>query len=183
MEPDVRSGVPAPAHEVALAVGSNQGDGLGHLRAGVRGLHRAGVWVDIVSSVYRSAAVGDPDQPDFLNAVVVGRWAGSPAALLQVAHRIERAAGRTRPFANAPRTLDIDLIFVGGVVRREAPPILPHPRWRERAFVLAPLAEVAPGWRDPVGGSTVLEVWSSRADELPEARIVAPPSALWSPPT
>ena len=172
---------PVPGARVALGLGSNVGNSLALLRTGVDGLAREGVMVEAVSSVYRSAPVGWADQPDFLNAVLVGRWPGAPEALLAAAQRVERGAGRLRSFPNAPRTLDVDLVLFDDVVRDAPDPILPHPRWRERAFVLAPLAEVAPGWRDPVGGSTVHQIWSSTAARLAEARVVAPASALWSP--
>jgi 2-amino-4-hydroxy-6-hydroxymethyldihydropteridine diphosphokinase len=149
----------------------------------VEALVQAGVRPEAVSSVYRSAPVGYAAQPDFLNAVLVGGWPGSVEALLDAALAAEAAAGRRRSFRNAPRTLDIDLILVDGLVMEGDRLTIPHARWRERAFVLAPLAEVAPGWADPVTGSTVQEIWSKSAGRLPEVRVVAPPSELWSLPT
>lgn len=97
-----------------------------------------------------------PGAPRFVNGVA--RLAGpvdDPAALLAALHRLEAAAGRQRPYPDAPRSLDLDLIAIGGL-RREAPdPILPHPRAHLRRFVLQPLAEVAPGWVHPAFGVTV----------------------------
>jgi 2-amino-4-hydroxy-6-hydroxymethyldihydropteridine diphosphokinase len=184
MSSERASGTPAARpRRVALALGSNLGDPLVRLRAGVEALERAGVGIEAVSSVYLSAPVGYAAQPDFLNAVVVGRWTGPVEALLDAALAAEAAAGRRRTFRNAPRTLDVDLVLVDGLVSEDDRLTLPHPRWRERSFVLAPLAEVAPEWADPVTASTVQEIWSKSAASLPDVRVVAPPSDLWSPPT
>ncbi|MGI4778569.1 MAG: 2-amino-4-hydroxy-6-hydroxymethyldihydropteridine diphosphokinase [Janthinobacterium lividum] len=95
------------------------------------------------SSLYRSAPV-DASGPDFINAVVALETAFAPEALLAEMQRIELDAGRERPYRNAPRTLDLDLLHYGDV-RMETPTLtLPHPRIAERAFVLLPLAEIAP---------------------------------------
>ena len=136
-----------------------------------------------MSSVYASAPVGYERQPDFLNAVLVGRTALLPEVLLARGHALERAAGRERAFPGAPRPLDVDLVFYGGRIVRGGRLILPHPRFRTRAFVLAPLAEVAPGWVDPVTGRTVEEIWNERRDDLPEVRKAAPPETLWRAPS
>lgn len=96
-----------------------------------------------------------PGAPVFINAVARLEGAGDPAMLLAALHAIEDAAGRVRPYPNAPRTLDLDLIAQGDRVLPGPRPILPHPRAHERAFVLLPLAEVAPGWRHPRLGDTV----------------------------
>jgi len=97
-----------------------------------------------------------PGAPDFVNGVArLEGEAGDPAGLLAALQRIEARAGRTRPFPNAPRTLDLDLIAVGALVRQAPDPVLPHPRAHLRRFVLQPLADVAPGWRHPVLGRTV----------------------------
>jgi len=83
----------------------------------------------------------------------------SARSLLDTLLAIERDLGRERPFAGAPRTLDLDLILYGETVLDEAPSlIVPHPRFRERRFVLEPLSEIAPDWRDPVTGRTVEEL-------------------------
>jgi 2-amino-4-hydroxy-6-hydroxymethyldihydropteridine diphosphokinase len=145
------------------------------------GLEAGGFSIDAVSSVHRSAPEGHPGQPDFLNAVVVGEWRETPHALLALAHRLEAAAGRRRPFPGAPRTLDVDLILLEGVRLSDATLTLPHPRWRNRAFVLAPLAEAAPTWPDPQGGGTVADLWRRRRAALPDIESIAPPRRLWSP--
>jgi 2-amino-4-hydroxy-6-hydroxymethyldihydropteridine diphosphokinase len=94
-------------------------------------------------------------QPRFLNGVVVGETALSARSLLDAMLAIERAAGRERPFAGAARTLDLDLILFGGARIREAGLVVPHPRFRERLFVLEPLAELVPAWVDPDSGMTI----------------------------
>jgi 2-amino-4-hydroxy-6-hydroxymethyldihydropteridine diphosphokinase len=98
------------------------------------------------------------DQPDFLNAASTGAMSLAPAELLVALLDIERERGRQRPYSRAPRTLDLDLILYGDRILDEPGLTVPHPRWRERRFVLAPLAEIAADWRDPVTGKTVGEL-------------------------
>lgn len=96
-----------------------------------------------------------PGAPVFINAVARLEGAADPSSVLAALHAIEDRAGRVRPYPNAPRTLDLDLIAQGDRVLPGPHPVLPHPRAHERAFVLLPLAEVAPGWRHPLLGATV----------------------------
>ncbi len=101
-----------------------------------------------------------PGTPDYVNGVALlaprpGAAAPDPAHLLAALQAIEDRFGRARPYPNAPRTLDLDLIDLDGMVRAAPDPILPHPRMHLRAFVLAPLRDVAPGWRHPVLGEGV----------------------------
>jgi 2-amino-4-hydroxy-6-hydroxymethyldihydropteridine diphosphokinase len=95
------------------------------------------------SSCYRTAPI-QAQGPDFINAVVLLETAMSAHQLLMVLKTLEHAAGRTRSYLNAPRTLDLDLIFHGDQVLNSPELTVPHPRWRERAFVLLPLAEICP---------------------------------------
>lgn len=160
---------------VALALGSNVGDRLRHLAGAVAALRRA-LDVDAVSSVYATEPVGYRDQPEFLNAALVGRTRLAPRSLMAAAHEAEAAAGRVRTFRDGPRALDVDVILYGSRVVREPDLVVPHPRWRERGFVLRPLAEVAPDWVDPETGRTVAEL--AEAVETGRPRRVAGPDAL-----
>jgi len=128
-----------------VALGSNLDDPPAQLRAGVRALgDLAHTRVVRVSSLYRNPAVGYRNQPDFVNAVACIETRLDPRALLESLLAIERAHGRVRDFPNAPRTLDLDIVLYGERVIHEQGLTIPHPRMRERAFVLVPLAEIAP---------------------------------------
>jgi 2-amino-4-hydroxy-6-hydroxymethyldihydropteridine diphosphokinase len=142
---------------VAIALGSNLGDREGHLRAAAAAL--ATTLTDVrLSSWLETEPVGVGQQPRFLNAAAVGRTGLSARALLDHLLRIETEFGRVRPFPGAPRTLDLDLVLYGDVILDEPGLIVPHPRFRERRFVLEPLAEIAADWKDPVTGRTVEEL-------------------------
>jgi 2-amino-4-hydroxy-6-hydroxymethyldihydropteridine diphosphokinase len=107
------------------------------------------------SSLYQSAPVGYDNQPDFINAVAEISTQLSPEFLLDKLLHIEQKAGRERPFANAPRVLDCDLLLYDGVTMHTEKLTLPHPRMHERGFVLLPLAEIAPELIIPNGGNVV----------------------------
>jgi len=138
----------APTLRAFLSLGSNLGDRESHLRRAVDQL-RAGSTpaVTAVSRVYETEPVGGPDDQDaFLNLVVelavpVGT---DPYRLLEQCHRLEAAAGRVRTVRWGPRTLDADVVWIDGIVLDDPDLTVPHPRWRERRFVLVPLAELAP---------------------------------------
>jgi 2-amino-4-hydroxy-6-hydroxymethyldihydropteridine diphosphokinase len=103
------------------------------------------------SHLYRSAAWPDPADPEFINAMMSVETSLAPGALLARLHAVEAEFGRERRQVNAPRTLDLDIVdFAGRVSAPGDSPILPHPRLADRAFVLLPLAEIAPAWRHPV---------------------------------
>ncbi len=123
------------------------------LEAALARFRSEGIDVLLRSSWWRSNAWPDPDDPPFLNGVVIVRTDHDPHALMAALGRIEEAFGRRRGAANAPRTLDLDLIAYGRLSGDLACLILPHPRAAERKFVMAPLAEIAPGWRHPHGGT------------------------------
>lgn len=143
---------------VAIALGSNLGDRDAQLDEAEDRL-AALLGRAVASGRYETDAVGGPpDAPAFLNEVVVGTTHLSPRAVLEALQAIERSAGRQRPFLNAPRTLDLDLILYGDFVIDEPGLQVPHPRFRERLFVLQPLADVAADWVDPVSGKSVSEL-------------------------
>jgi 2-amino-4-hydroxy-6-hydroxymethyldihydropteridine diphosphokinase len=127
-----------------VALGANLGDATQALRDALVSLGAApGVRVRKVSSFYRTAPV-DSSGPDYTNAVAALTTTLTAPALLACLQAIEQAAGRQRPFRNAPRTLDLDLLLYGSARVMSDTLTVPHPRMNERAFVLVPLAEIAP---------------------------------------
>ncbi len=140
---------------IAIALGSTLGDRRAHLDFAVSRL-REHVARLVVSRYYETDPVGVPEpQPRFLNAAAAGETPMSARDVLALLQSIERERGRERPHQNAARTLDLDLILLGGQVINVDGLVVPHPRFRERRFVLEPLAEIAPEMVDPVTGSTV----------------------------
>jgi 2-amino-4-hydroxy-6-hydroxymethyldihydropteridine diphosphokinase len=145
---------------VAIALGSNLGNRDAHLKRAVSQL--ASILDDLrVATFHDTEPVGVGPQPRFLNGAVTGLTSTSPQALLEELRRIEQQAGRQRPYPGAPRSLDLDLVLHGATVIDTPALVVPHPRFRERAFVLAPLSEIAPDMTDPVTGLTVAELWDT----------------------
>lgn len=135
----------AQTHTACVALGANIGDPLRQIEAGFTALAALpGTRLIARSSLYRSAPVGYADQPDFINAVALIETTLTPHALLDAVLGIERENGRVREFPNAPRTLDLDIVLYGDVILRESGLTIPHARMLERAFVMVPLAEIAP---------------------------------------
>lgn len=133
-----------PTVQAFVAIGANLGDAEAAVKAAMDALGALQrTQVTARSSLYRSAPV-DATGPDFINAVVALRTGLDAEQLLIAMQRLETQAGRERPFPNAPRTLDLDLLMHGNSVINTPTLTLPHPRMRERAFVLKPLAEIAP---------------------------------------
>ncbi|MBB2900818.1 2-amino-4-hydroxy-6-hydroxymethyldihydropteridine diphosphokinase [Kineococcus radiotolerans] len=131
-----------------LALGANTGDRAANLHAALAALDALdGLDVEAVSSFVETAPVGAvPDQPDFLNAVALVRTTLDPHALLRACHAVEAAVGldRARKVPDGPRPIDVDVVTLGDVVLDEDGLVLPHPRARERAFVLGPWLELDP---------------------------------------
>ena len=144
---------------VAIALGSNLGYRERQLREAVAALGSC-ITALRVSSFYDTAPVGVGEQPRFLNAAATGFTMLFPRELLETLLGIEATLGRTRPHPGAARTLDLDLILYGDRIIEEQDLTIPHPRFRERRFVLEPLAEIAPDWVDPVTGRTMRELMS-----------------------
>lgn len=179
-----------------IALGSNldspAGDSTQTVLAAIRYISEAGIVVEAVSRLYATPAFPAGSGPDFVNAAARVTSALAPQAMLDVLHGVERRLGRDRRWRWAPRTVDLDLLAAGEAVLPDeggwmrwagmtveeqlaaAPDelILPHPRMQDRAFVLVPLADVAPDWRHPVTGRTVAEMRAA----LParEAELVKP---------
>jgi 2-amino-4-hydroxy-6-hydroxymethyldihydropteridine diphosphokinase len=142
---------------VAIALGANLGNRRAALDCAVGRLSQ--LISGLVASQYietEPEGEGLQDQPLYLNAVVVGETTLPPREILDQLLAIERAYGRERPYPGAARTLDLDLILLGDVIEISSGLCVPHPRFRERFFVLGPLAEIAPDLVDPV---TALKVW------------------------
>ena len=152
-----------------VALGSNVGDRRDNLRLGLKGMAKRGLAPTRHSSVWETEPVGTSDGAWFLNMVVRVRTAMPPADVLEILLDVERHAGRTRSTRNAPRTLDLDLLLLGDERIRTPRLTLPHPRMWARRFVLAPLAEIDPGLRDPSTGKTVEETLE-RLDVSAEVR-------------
>jgi 2-amino-4-hydroxy-6-hydroxymethyldihydropteridine diphosphokinase len=143
---------------VAISLGSNLGDRRSHLDYAIDALQ-----LDLadltVSSFLETQPVGvGPEHGVYLNAAVVGRTELPARLLMDRLLEIEEERGRTRPYPLAPRTLDADLVLYGDRVIDEEGLSVPHPRFREREFVLLPLVEIAPGMVDPVTGKSISEL-------------------------
>lgn len=145
-----------PRDTLAAALGHLDGGGISRVRA---------------SQLFVTSPFGVTDQPDFVNAVAEVTSSLPPEALLAQLHEIERQAGRERSLRWGPRTLDLDLLDYHGLIRPGPAPVLPHPGIAERIFVLAPLAEIAPGWRHPQTGLTAAEMLA-RLDPGGEGRLL-----------
>jgi 2-amino-4-hydroxy-6-hydroxymethyldihydropteridine diphosphokinase len=139
---------------VAVAVGSNLGNRRANLEAAID-LVLPHLRSALVSSLIETEPVGVGDQPRFLNGALVGEASLPAPALLARLLAIEEQLGRTRPYWGAPRIIDLDLILYGDLILAEPGVQVPHPRFRERTFVLDPLVEIAPDLVDPVTGLTV----------------------------
>ena len=154
----------ATERRVFLSLGSNLGDRERNLREALTGLEERGAEIVARSSIYETEPLEVRDQPDFLNLVVEIRTVLSPRELLAACLEIERLFGRKRTISKGPRTIDIDLLFYGSMVLNEPELNVPHPRLHLRNFVLAPLAEIAPDFRDPKSGVTVAALLTRSPD-------------------
>lgn len=148
-----------------LGLGANLGDACAALHQAIAAIRQSpGITVQAQSALYRTAPV-DSSGPDYVNAVLEVHTALTAPDLLRRLHGIEADAGRERPYRNAPRTLDLDILLYGDG-RISSPALtVPHPRMWQRAFVLVPLAEIAPQWVDAEALRAVLEQAIERIDD------------------
>lgn len=159
-------------HIAFIALGSNLGDPESRVRQGIAALAELPLArLLAASSLYRSAALGHADQPDFVNAVAQISTGLAPQALLAALLAVEKRFGRERSFANAPRTLDLDLLLYDEQRIDEPGLAVPHPRMHERAFVLAPLVEIAPDCVIPGRGPAA--DWLARCTNQAIVRLAA----------
>ncbi len=159
----------------AIALGSNLGDSLAILQGAIAALERhPDVTVLRSSSIYQTAPVGPP-QPDYFNACALLASSLAPESLLQLLLAIEGQFGRVRRERWGARRLDLDLLLVEDQQLQTPSLELPHPRMWERAFVMVPLAEIAPDWRHPQSGQTIAEICATLPADgihrLPDAQI------------
>ncbi|MBZ8178817.1 MAG: 2-amino-4-hydroxy-6-hydroxymethyldihydropteridine diphosphokinase [Oscillatoria sp. PMC 1051.18] len=144
--------------KVAVALGSNLGESRTIVREAVEMLAQTpGIALKSVSSWYQTAPVGPP-QPDYINGCVLLEVQLSPQELLQVLLKVEKNFGRVRRERWGARSLDLDLILYEDLILETPELQIPHPRMRERGFVLVPLAEIAPDWIDPVTNCAIAEL-------------------------
>jgi 2-amino-4-hydroxy-6-hydroxymethyldihydropteridine diphosphokinase len=145
------------SHIVTIGLGSNLGDRLANLQAAI-----AGITPELrllrASPVYETPPWGFSDQPAFLNQVIQAGTELEPKDVLRKLKGLEVELGRKTTFRYGPRLIDLDILFYDDFVLESPPLVIPHPRLAERAFVLVPLADLAPGLRHPVLGKTVCEL-------------------------
>ena len=160
------------ARAAYLSLGANLGNREETLREAVRRLAAAdGVKMLAVSSLYETEPWGKKDQPSFLNIAVSLQTTLTPEELLALAQAVETELGRVRHERWGPRTVDVDILHIEGVERKTPTLTLPHPFMTERAFVLVPLAEIAP---DLVVMGRTVEVWKKSADDGNVIRVAGP---------
>jgi 2-amino-4-hydroxy-6-hydroxymethyldihydropteridine diphosphokinase len=175
-------GEPAARPRLALlGLGSNLGNRRARIERALAEISRAAP-VLATSSFYRTDPVGYAKQPPFWNLVAAIAWKGTPESLLALVQRVERSVGRTPSFRNGPREIDVDILDIEGLRRTRTDPILPHPRLAERRFVLAPLAELVPGWRHPATGASAAELLRGLPRRPGARRLSSRPRGSLAPP-
>lgn len=149
---------------IYLGLGTNLGDQMANLQAAVAGLAQKLV-ITAVSPIYQTPPWGVTDQPDFLNMCLAAQTDLSPEQLLTFVKTLETELGREPAKRWGPRLIDIDLLFVANQIFETEKLTVPHPRLAERAFVLYPLADIAPNFVHPVLGKTIAALAASVEDE------------------
>jgi len=156
---------------VFLTLGSNLGDREQHLRAAIQGLANRKIEIVRLASIYSTEPREILDQPWFLNTAIETATQLQPHEVLRVCLDVERDNGRVRDTVKGPRTLDIDIIFYGGEIIHDPGLTIPHPSFARRRFVLAPLAEIAPEFVDPISKKTLSELLLACDDRAQVTRV------------
>lgn len=160
---------------VFLALGSNLGDREQYLRSGLRGLGSRGIEILQCASIYSTEPREILHQPWFLNTALQANTGLDPHQLLRACLDVERENQRIRSISKGPRTLDIDIIFYGSDIIRLPDLTIPHPSFSARRFVLAPLAEIAPDFIDPLSRKPVSQLLEECPDAAPLQQLANPP--------
>lgn len=167
--------MPKMIEPVFVALGSNLGDRVGHIRDAVVLLGQAdGFEVTAVAPLYESAPMYVEDQPRFVNTCLMGRTSLTARELLALLKSVEAEIGRRVTYRNGPRVIDLDIVYFGTERSETEDLIIPHPRRGERMFVLRPLADLAPGFIDPETGDTpaaAMTALKTKRDEPPLRRL------------
>lgn len=164
-------------NKVFLSLGSNQGDRLNYLRSAIDHIEMKVGKVVLRSSFYETGAWGKEDQNDFLNAVVKVTTELKPENVLKEIHAIEDVLQRRRVERWGPRTIDIDILLYNNLIINNKDLEIPHPRMRERKFVLWPLAEIAPDLKMPQSGDTIRDL-STRCSDSSKISVFMPSKSL-----
>jgi 2-amino-4-hydroxy-6-hydroxymethyldihydropteridine diphosphokinase len=149
-----------------LLTGGNEGDRFLHMKQARANIEHICGQLLMVSSLYETAAWGKTDQSDFLNQILLVETNFGPEALLNAILSIEERGGRKRTVKNAPRTIDIDILFYNNLVLEKPGLSIPHPRIADRRFVLEPLDEISPDFKHPVLKKTIHQLLLECKDEL-----------------
>jgi 2-amino-4-hydroxy-6-hydroxymethyldihydropteridine diphosphokinase len=158
-------------HKAYLLLGSNIGDSKKNIAIAKKEIEKQIGKILRSSSVYATAAWGNKDQPDFLNQIIVITTAYEPPYVLQLILSIEKKMGRIRTQKNAPRTIDIDILFFDKLIINEANLVIPHPLIGERNFVLVPMNQLSPQFIHPNYHKTIHEMLLKCTDRLSVKKI------------
>lgn len=155
---------------VFIAFGSNKGEPLQNIKAALKQVEKF-CKIKQISHFFITKPEGYLNQPDFINGVFEAQTALAPQELLKALKQTEKQLGRKETFRNAPREIDLDIIFYGSIVLQQANLNIPHKAFRQREFVLTPLAQIAPDFKDPVTQKTVKQLLEQLMSKKAESTV------------